>query len=263
MNGTKTRAKARFVLLIATPSPMQKFTGRAETLLPERPARHEVKRMNTRPIADENRDPASRRAKPAKAVHYACLETPLAACGSHEVCTLREQDIESIRIWRNAQIDVLRQTAPISAPEQQRYFDEVVRPTFRERRPRMILLSLLRDGVCVGYCGLTNLDWLAGRGEVSFLLDPMRVRDTRIYEEDMGSALELLSRVAFERVGLNRLFAETFDIRPHHVAILESHGFRLEGRMREHATVRGQRVDSLLHGLLAREWRNETQASAD
>ena len=42
---------------------------------------------------------------------------------------------------------------------------------------------------------------------------------------------------------------------PHHTAILEAKGFECEGRMREHASIRGVRVDSLLHGLLADGWR--------
>ncbi len=220
--------------------------------------------MSQRPIAHENADRNANPARSRRSVvhHYVCLPGPGPKQGPHALCPLREQDIEPIRIWRNAQIDVLRQSAPISPSEQRQYFDDVVRPTFRERRPDLILLSLLRDEVCVGYCGLTNIDWLAGRAEISFLLDPMRAREPRIYEEDMKACLELLSRTAFERLGLNRLFAETFDIRPHHVAILEAHGFQREGCMREHTSVHGVRVDALLHGLLARDWRGESEDPA-
>ncbi|MDP6978831.1 MAG: GNAT family N-acetyltransferase [Myxococcota bacterium] len=211
--------------------------------------------MNQTGNPGEHRTQTRRTRAEAKAPTHACLPGPALRFGAHALCALREQDIEAIRVWRNAQIDVLRQSVPITPAEQQRYFDEVIRPTFKDRRPRLILLSLLREELCVGYCGLTNVDWPAGRAEISFLLDPMRARDPRIYREDMSACLELLSRTAFERLGLNRLFAETFDIRPDHIAILEAHGYACEGRMREHVTVRGVRVDSLIHGLLATDWR--------
>ncbi len=211
--------------------------------------------MNHAGIPGEHRTAPHRSSAEAPPASHACLPGPPLRLDTHSVCPLREQDIEAIRVWRNTQIDVLRQAAPITPDEQQRYFDEVVRPTFRERRPKIILLSLLRSHICVGYCGLTNLDWVAGRAEISFLLDPMRARDPRIYREDMSACLELLSHTAFERLGLNRLFAETFDIRPNHIAILEAHGYEQEGRMREHVTVRGARVDALIHGMLASDWR--------
>lgn len=193
-------------------------------------------------------------ANTARIERYAGLDATPLRQDAYELCTLREADIQSIRRWRNDQIDVLRQTAPISPDEQQRYFQDVIRPSFRERRPALMLFSLLRDDLCVGYCGLTHIDWLAGRAEISFLLDSMRVREPRIYEEDMRACLALLSSTAFERLGLTRLFAETFDIRPAHIALLEAAGFVFEGRLREHVYIHGNRVDSLVHGLLSRDW---------
>ncbi|MCP5042028.1 MAG: GNAT family N-acetyltransferase [bacterium] len=194
---------------------------------------------------------------------YACLRGREPSASGYRICTLRERDIESIRRWRNAQIDVLRQTAPISQDEQQRYFDSAVRPTFEARHPTMILFSLILETRCIGYCGLTNLDWQAGRAEISFLLDPERVADLPGYRRDFSVSLELLSHTAFEILGLHRLFAETFEIRPNHIEILEDHGFVLEGRLRQHAFARGGRVDSLVHGLLAADHARRQPSSAD
>lgn len=190
---------------------------------------------------------------------YRCLRGREVAAAGYRLCTLRERDIEPIRLWRNAQIDVLRQAAPISPPEQQRYYEEVIRPTFDAPRPKLILLSLLRAEECIGYCGLTNLDWDAKRAEISFLLDPRRVEDPALYLRDFSVCLELLSRTAFEVLGLHRLFAETYDVRPPHVAILESRGFVCEGRLREHVRVAGRWVDSLIHGLLAADFAPDAQ----
>lgn len=39
--------------------------------------------------------------------------------------------------------------------------------------------------------------------------------------------------------------------------MVERLGFREEGRLRDHAYLRGERVDVLVYGLLAEEWREE------
>lgn len=190
-----------------------------------------------------------------RAGEYRCLDRPLPRSSEYRICTLRERDIQSVRIWRNAQMGILRQSAPISSRDQERYYAEIVRPSFSDRRPKLILLSFLCRDSCIGYTGLTNIDWQAGRAEISFLLDSERVDDPATYRRDFTACLGLLSFTAFEILDFHRLFAETFDVRPLHVEILESEGYTLEGRLRDHASVDGRRVDSLVHGLLGSDWR--------
>ena len=158
-------------------------------------------------------------------------------------------------------MNVLRQQSPISRDEQVRYFDQIVRPTFTRARPGQILLSLLRDETCIGYTGLTNIDWSAGRAEISFLLDPDRSIDPERYGRDFNACLSLLSHTGFEILGLHRLFAETYDIRPRHIEVLENYGYVLEGRMRDHVRIDGEAVDALIHGLLETDWRLREAAS--
>lgn len=169
---------------------------------------------------------------------------------------LRRADVEVLRLFRNAQIDVLRQTEPISPDQQERWFDDVVAPAQREERPSQILVSILDpEGDFIGYGGLTNLDWSSRRAEVSFLVDPKRAADADVYGRDMGSFLAFLAQWAFEDLGLNRLFAETYAFRDFHIEQLERAGFTLEGRLREHVVTSRGPTDSLVHGLLRADWR--------
>ena len=62
--------------------------------------------------------------------------------------------------------------------------------------------------------------------------------------------IRLIKKVLFEDLNFNRIFTETYDIRPHHISILEKNGFQLEGRMREHIQINNKFVDSLIHGFL-------------
>lgn len=185
---------------------------------------------------------------------YRCLSAQqFANEAGYKLIPLREQDIEQIRIWRNAQIDILRQKTAISHEQQARYYEGVIRPTFTEDNPKQVLFSFLLNETCIGYGGLTHLDWEARHAEVSFLVDPLYVQDDALYHQTFAHYLALLSRIAFLDLRFHRLFAETYAFRKEHIATLEAAGFQWEGRLRDHIFKRGQWEDSLIHGLLAHE----------
>ena len=187
---------------------------------------------------------------------YHCLSRDTYRKGDHALTVWREGDIESVRRWRNDQIDVLRQKAPLSEAQQVAYYRDRIVPTFAQAEPPQILFSYLEREQLVGYGGLVHIDWEVRRGEVSFLMETRRASDAKRYVDDFRAFLELLAAIAFGELRFTRLTTETFDIRPVHVQALESFGFRAEGRLRAHVLVRGRPVDSLVHGLLRDEWRS-------
>lgn len=169
---------------------------------------------------------------------------------------LRQADIAPLREFRNAQIDVLRQAEPISPEQQRRWFEQTVVPEQSAARPRQLLVSMLAgEERFIGYGGLTNIDWEARRAEVSFLVDPARAADPDLYARDMAAFLGFLAGWAFGELGLNRLHAETYTFREHHISLLEQAGFTREGRLREHVAAADGPGDSLVHGLLAADRR--------
>jgi RimJ/RimL family protein N-acetyltransferase len=185
---------------------------------------------------------------------YKCLiKNSFEDQASYKLVPIREEDLESIRLWRNAQMDVLRQRAFISAHEQHAYYHNIIWPTFVQQQPKQVLFSYLYRQTCIGYGGLTHLDWEAGRGEVSFLLNPQRVQNPTIYEQDFIHFLNLLFQVAFEDLNLHRLFTETFAFREVHIQILEKCGFKQEGVLRDHIYKGGEWHHSLIHGCLTGE----------
>ena len=151
---------------------------------------------------------------------YRCLQQKSFKENHYEIVPLRHEDIYSIKKWRNTQIE----------------------------KPRQILFSFLSQSQCVGYGGLTHIDWDSKRAEVSFLLDPERAADEECYRSEFKIFLKLLFRAAFDALGLHRLYTETFDIRPLHIEVLESCGFRREGRLVDHNYIQGNYVDSVIHG---------------
>jgi len=117
-------------------------------------------------------------------------------------------------------------------------------------QPKQLLFGYWQNDELIGYGGLTNTDWLSRRSEISFLLGTARTLDYENYAQDFSVFLGLLKRVAFAELGFNRLFTETFDIRPWHVKVLEENNFRFEGRLKQHVLIEGCYVDSLMHGCL-------------
>ena len=175
------------------------------------------------------------------------------AQGDFSLDAVQPADIESIRQWRNAQIDILRQSAPISMAQQVEYYASCIWPTMAEAHPGNILLAYRRKGELIGYGGLVHVAWQHRRAEVSFLLEPRLANVPESYAEHFSRFLRLLKEVAFDDLGIERLFTETYAFRAAHMAVLEGEGFRREGELRGHVIVDGVHVDSILHGCLRSE----------
>ena len=181
---------------------------------------------------------------------YACLNVDAIVQADRKLVPLRKIDLISVMQWRNAQLKVLRQREPLTPEKQERYYQGVILPSYAEKKPSQILFSYLHKEELIGYGGLVHIAWEDRRAEVSFLVAPERVADSFIYSQDFSFYLSLIKQVAFQHLGFTRLFTETYDIRPHHISILESSGFRLEGRLKAHVWIEDQPVDSFMHGCV-------------
>jgi hypothetical protein len=182
-------------------------------------------------------------------MNYTCLTNKKFEFNEFSLKAIRIEDIENIRNWRNAQLDVLRQDKIITKEEQIRYFNEQIWPETIKKYPRQILFSYFRNDDLVGYGGLVHISWKDLRAEVSFLVNRDNLSDEDYYLF-FSSYLTLIKTVAFVDLKFNRLFTETFNIRQFHISILESNGFIKEGILKEHVIINGEYVDSIFHGIL-------------
>lgn len=173
--------------------------------------------------------------------------------GNYSLRPINKEDMESIRVWRNAQMKVLRQDTPLSVSDQERYWTETLLPSFDDLEPSQVLFGFLEDDRLIGYGGITHIDWRKKAGEVSFLLDPVFQNDEDAYRSRFREFLSLIKTAAFDNLGLFRLFTETYDIRPGHIAELETSGFIFEKRNKDSVEIGNKKVDSLIHGCEAHE----------
>lgn len=186
----------------------------------------------------------------AQSRRYQCLPKPVIREGRYALTTVQDEHIQSIRRWRNAQIDVLRQRAPISPDDQHRYFENYIWPTLNQIEPKNILLSFLEDEKLIGYGGLVHIAWGDRRAEVSFLLPPQISENLAEHQRYFSYYLILIKRLAFDHLGLRRLTMETFAFRTNHIKLIEANGFQFEGCLRQHVCLKGAYCDSMIHGLL-------------
>jgi len=185
---------------------------------------------------------------------YKCLKKTQYIFSGYCVTTLRKKDIQKIREWRNNQMDVLRQKKKLTPIEQKNYYNKVISRSFNKSQPEQILLSVLLKNRCIGYGGLVHIDWDVKKAEISFLADTNRIKSIQTYQKDFNAFFELILKIAFVELKLNRLTNETFDIRPMHIKLLEKMGFKYEGKLKQNALVKGKYVDSLIHSYLRTEY---------
>src|SRR5690554_3915328 len=136
------------------------------------------------------------------------------------------EDRFAIMKWRNEQIYHLRQSKPLTEEDQDRYFNEVVLQLFQQEYPENMLFSYLEGDKCIGYGGLVHISWTDKNAEISFIMDT--VLEDGFFEFHWRTYLSLIEQVAFEQLGLHKIFTYAFDIRPHLYSVLEISGYRKE-----------------------------------
>jgi RimJ/RimL family protein N-acetyltransferase len=185
---------------------------------------------------------------------YVCLKKIKYEFKDYYLIPIREKDIQKIRIWRNKQMDILRQKKKISKKEQIDYYESILVKKFNEKKPDTILFSYMLNDDCIGYGGLTNIDWISKKAEISFITNNLRHVNSDVYFQDFSCFLNIIIQLAFQELKFNRLFTETYNVRPLHLKILEKIGFELEEEIKQYVNIKGKYVDSLIHGYLREKY---------
>lgn len=178
---------------------------------------------------------------------YICLQHQEQHIGDYSIVPLRYEDRFSIMKWRNEQIYHLRQARPLTEDDQQRYFDNVVSKLYDNPKPDQILFSYLEKGVCIGYGGLVHINWIDRNGEISFIMDTQLEKEH--FAEHWSNYLTMLKAVAFDDLGLHKIYTYAFDLRPHLYTMLEANGYKREATLKEHCLFNGEYKDVVLHSL--------------
>lgn len=164
---------------------------------------------------------------------------------------ITKNDLEFLMRIRNQQTRVLRQNKPLTMENQLEWYQGTVLESQNSEKPTTKQFMIYDDQTCLGYGGLCYIDYTNQRAELSFLLDPeITQENTQYYSEILKDFVKLIVEVAFQELGLHRIYAETYQYREAHLKAIEEAGFVYEGRLREHFQKDGQLHDSLIHSII-------------
>lgn len=178
---------------------------------------------------------------------YICLKQQEQHLDKYSIVPLRYDDRFLIMKWRNDQIYHLRQARPLTEDDQQQYFDNVVSKLYGNPKPDQILFSYLEKDNCIGYGGLVHIDWINKNAEISFIIDTQL--EGEHFVEHWSNYLTMLKTLAFEDLGLHKIYTYAFDLRPHLYKMLEKNGFIREATLKEHCLFQGEYKDVVIHSI--------------
>lgn len=182
--------------------------------------------------------------------YYACLPSECFVKDDISLVSIRMEDINKIRVWRNKQIDILRQKKKITKIEQENYFKSKIFSDFSNKKPENILFSILRGKNLIGYGGLVHIDWINKKSEISFLLDDKISGKKEDFKLLFPIFLDLIKDISFDNLKLEKLTAELYDIRKYYIEPLRKNNFKIEGRLKKHVIINNNRIDSILFGCI-------------
>ncbi len=182
---------------------------------------------------------------------YPFLENNEFSCGEYSIVPIRYEDRMDIMKWRNEQIYHLRQKKPLTVEQQNNYYNNVVRKIFDEQQPNNILFSYLKNDKCIGYGGLVHINWIDKYAEISFIMDTELEENE--FEQHWVTYLGLIEKVAFDELGLHKIFTYAFDLRPHLYKAVEQAGFVKEAVLKEHCFFEGAFKDVVIHCKMDRK----------
>ncbi|MBK8620472.1 MAG: GNAT family N-acetyltransferase [Saprospiraceae bacterium] len=169
--------------------------------------------------------------------------------GDSCIVPIRYEDRFDIMKWRNEQLFHLRQEKPLTAEDQEHYFSSVIKSLFDQRHPKQILFSYLENNICIGYGGLVHINWKDRHAEISFLVKT-EIQD-ELFAFHWKTFLKMIQKVAFEELGLHKIFTYAFDVRPWLYPIIEATGFEREATLKEHSFIGGSWKDVVIHRKIA------------
>jgi len=187
-------------------------------------------------------------------MEYICLSRSNYNLNEYSISPYRAEDMFLIMNWRNEQIAVLRQNKLLTKDEQIQYYHNYIEPSFSQITPKQILFSFLFKNTCIGYGGLTNLDWVNKKAELSFLVETQRAKNDTIYKKDFSTFITLMKTICFEELNFNRLFTETYEFRKYHISILEENGFIYEGTLRQNVLFENKFINSHIHSIISQDY---------
>ena len=151
----------------------------------------------------------------------------------YHIRNINYEDILKIKKIRNEQMDVLRQTKLLTDQDQNKWFNDIILPSYKSPT-KTLNFTILYNNEFIGYGGLVNIDYI----------------NKKLYHNDLSYFLKFIFKYSFEKLNLHKLWTETYEFRKFHMSILEKEGFKREGLLKDTINRDDKYFNSILHGLI-------------
>jgi len=166
--------------------------------------------------------------------------------GSYSMRPIREDDLEALLEWRNAEpIRARMITDHVIAPEEHRNWYERIR---QHDQPLHFIFE--HEGRPVGYIGYTDYDTVSGTCSSGLYIGTHEG-----LPPTSGFAIEfLMLDYAFQRLSVRKLWAGMFAFNRNVIRMHEQFGFRHEGVLKAHILKNENYEDFVLMAIFADDW---------
>lgn len=161
---------------------------------------------------------------------------------------IEKEDLTLLREWRNQERikKYCREYRLLNMVNQLNWFEKV--STSRQDDMFLVLVEDIPSGIC----GLTHINWKDRSAEVSYHLG-VKINPAK----DVAAGIEVyefLKKKGFEEYNLNRLWGEAFSFNEGGIKLALQCGFKEEGVLRESVFWGGKYWNSVIVGMLAKEY---------
>jgi len=165
---------------------------------------------------------------------------------------IEASDLLKLRNWRNSPCirAYTRGYRPLNMLNQTNWLESLS----ADQLNIMFAIEKKFDRELIGCCGLTNINWKEGHGEVSIYIGEKKWQ-SKGYASD---ALRLLLEYGFKELRLHRIYGIIFEYNDASIKFFEKNGFEFEGRHREARFWDGKFYDELVYGILDREYQRNS-----
>ncbi len=163
------------------------------------------------------------------------------------LCSVEPESLEQLLEWRN--IPELRQYfreyRELNSVTQAKWYKKIL----RDKNQINFEIHDLNSDDLIGHCGLYYVHWIYRTAEFGIYIGDDEYR-TGGYGSD---SLRTLIKYGFDDLNLNRIWAECYSNNAA-CKIYEHIGFTIEGNLRQTVYKNGKYYDSIIFGLLKKEY---------
>jgi RimJ/RimL family protein N-acetyltransferase len=170
-----------------------------------------------------------------------------------------KSDIDAVMKWINDE-EVTRflgnpLVAPLSRMAEEQWIEQAARRSYHQA---IFVIETLVKPRYIGAIDLRAINWIDRNAEIGIVIG-----DKKCWGKGYGTdAMRVLLRLAFDKLGLHRVWLRVTDFNQRGIKSYEKCGFRREGVMREAVFKDGRFHDLILMSLLRSEYAGRSPSPA-